>query len=173
MLLSQAALNHRRHPVRVARSIDFSGWWILAVAVILTAVVLWHAPALDWSRLVTFTNYSGQPADNEVWPRSESLVWLFALGFLLPAYTLTGFDAVRPCRRGDCRSRRRGAAGDRPGRGRFGRCSAGSCSSAVVLAVPDLDAIAGQGNDAFAAAIKSVLPGGLATVLFVGIGVAQ
>src|SRR5205807_5945465 len=28
-----------------------------------------------------------------VWPRTESVAWAFALGLLLPAYTITGFDA--------------------------------------------------------------------------------
>ena len=171
VLLSQAALNHRGIRL-VALLIDFSGWWILAVAVALTAAVLWHAPGLDWSRLVTFTNYSGQPVGNEVWPRTESLVWLFALGFLLPAYTLTGFDASAHAAEETV-----GAAAEVPRAivravavsGLFGW----GMLAAVVLAVPDLDAVAAQGNDAFAAAIKSILPAGTATLLFVGIGVAQ
>ena len=171
VILSQAALNQRG--IRfVSLLVDISGWWILGVAAILTAAVLWHAPALDWSRLVTFTNYSGQPANAEVWPRSESLVWLFALGFLLPAYTLTGFDASAHAAEETV-----GAAAEVPRAivravavsGAFGWLML----SAVVLAVPDLDEIAGQGNDAFPAAIKSVLPGRLAPVFFVGIGLAQ
>jgi amino acid transporter len=170
VLLSQAALNHGGIHF-VAQLIDFSGWWILAVAVILTGAVLWHAPALEWSRLVTFTNFSGQPADNEVWPRTESIIWLFALGFLLPAYTLTGFDASAHAAEETV-----GAAAEVPRAivravaisGLFGWIML----CAVVLAVPDFHAIVSQGG-AFDAAIKAVLPGGLATVMFVGLGVAQ
>src|SRR5438445_7605980 len=45
--------------------------------------------------------------------------------------------------------------------------------AAVVVAVPDLDAIAGHGNDAFPAALNTVLPSGPAALLLAGIGVAQ
>jgi amino acid transporter len=171
VLLSQAALN--RHGIRlVALLIDISGWWILAVAAAVTAAVLWYASTLDWSRLVTFVNYSGLPADGEVWPHSESLVWLFALGFLLPAYTLTGFDASAHAAEETV-----GAAAEVPRAivravavsGLFGWVML----AAVVLAVPDLDAVATSGNDAFPAAMRAVLPDSLATALLVGIGVAQ
>src|SRR5207302_7778651 len=119
-----------------------------------------------------FTNYSGQPAGAEVWPRSESLVWLFALGFLLPAYTLTGFDASAHAAEETI-----GAAGEVPRAivravavsGLFGWVML----AAVVVAVPDLDAAAAQGNDAFAAALIATLPAGLARALFIAIGVAQ
>ncbi len=168
--LSQAALN--QHGLRlVVWLIDFSGWWILAVAAALTALVLMHAGGYDWSRLVTFTNYSG-PRGKDVWPETESLVWLFALGFLLPAYTLTGFDASAHAAEETV-----GAAEHVPQAivravavsGLFGWVML----SAVVLAVPDLDAVAAAGDTAFPAALTAVLPGGLAQALFIGIGVAQ
>jgi amino acid transporter len=168
--LSQAALNHCGIRL-VTRLIDFSGWWILAVAVALSAVVIAHAPAYDWSRLVMFTNYSG-PRGGGVWPETEGLVWLFALGFLLPAYTLTGFDASAHAAEETV-----GAAAEVPRAivravavsGLFGWVML----AAVVLAVPDLDAVAGKGDTAFVEALTAVLPGGLAKVLFIGIGVAQ
>ncbi len=170
LLLSQALLNH--HGIRlVAPLIDFSGWWILGVAIVLTVAIFWHAQSLDWSRLITFANYSGQPPGSEVWPRTESLFWLFALGFLLPAYTLTGFDASAHASEETV-----GAAAEVPRAivravavsGLFGW----AMLATVVLAVPDLDVLAGQGG-AFDAAIKAVLPGGLAMIAFVGIGLAQ
>src|SRR5207237_58395 len=44
--------------------------------------------------LVTFHNFGGRPAgEKAVWPPTDSLVVLFALGLLLPMYTLTGYDA--------------------------------------------------------------------------------
>jgi len=90
---TQAILNHLG--VRVTRVLtDFSGWWILLVTAVLTVTLLACAPTWDWSRLTAVTNYSGVPAEGDpVWPRVESLGWVFALGLLLPAYTITGFDA--------------------------------------------------------------------------------
>ena len=88
---SQAAINHLGISA-TAKLTDFSGYWILVVAATLTTVLLAFAPGVDVSRLVTFRNYSGS-AGGDVWPASEGLVLLFALGTLLPAYTITGFDA--------------------------------------------------------------------------------
>src|SRR5205807_9353043 len=89
---SQALVNHLGIKV-TTRLTDFSGYWILIVALALTAVFLWYAPGHNFSRLVTFSNYSGLPAGNAVWPRTGSLPWLFVLGLLLPMSTITGFDA--------------------------------------------------------------------------------
>jgi amino acid transporter len=89
---SHAVINHLG--IRVTRVLtDFSGYWILVVAAVMTVVLLASADSLDFGRLVTFTNFTGTPADKPVWPRTESLGWAFALGLLLPAYTITGFDA--------------------------------------------------------------------------------
>ena len=43
-------------------------------------------------RLFTFTNNTGD-AGGGVWPQTDSLLMAFLLGLLLPAYTITGFDA--------------------------------------------------------------------------------
>src|SRR5262249_55244805 len=77
---TQALCNH--YGLRLtSRLTDFSGYWILLVAALLTAALLAHAGAWDFARLVTFSNYSGLPAgDHPVWPRTESLAALFALG---------------------------------------------------------------------------------------------
>jgi len=92
MTLSQGLLNH--YGIRLtSRLTDLSGWLILGVATVLTAALLFAAKQFEWARLWTFTNFSGQPEGGAVFPRQESLLWLFALGFLLPAYTITGFDA--------------------------------------------------------------------------------
>src|SRR5262249_35480489 len=91
---SQALLNHLG--IRLVSILtDFSGYLILVVAALLTLVLLIYAPSLDFARLVTFTNYSGHPIDpaaHPVWPHTTNLAWLFALGLVLPAYTITGFD---------------------------------------------------------------------------------
>src|SRR4051812_32546315 len=88
---SQAAINHMGIDV-TARLTDFSGYWILLIAFLLTICLLAFAPSLDASRLLTFENLSGS-AGGGTWPRTEQVVVLFALGALLPAYTITGFDA--------------------------------------------------------------------------------
>jgi amino acid transporter len=88
---SQAAFNHRG--IRVTTLLtDFSGYLILVVAVLLTATMLFGAPHLDFSRLVTFTNNSGAPGGGVV-PANSHLLYVFLLGLLLPIYTITGFDA--------------------------------------------------------------------------------
>lgn len=92
MTLSQGLLNH--YGIRLTtRLTDLSGWLILAVAMVLTVALFSVTTHWDWSRLWTFTNYSGLPEAAPVFPKQSSLPWLFALGFLLPAYTITGFDA--------------------------------------------------------------------------------
>ncbi len=90
---SHAAINHMG--IRATtRLTDFSGFLIVAVSAALAIALLAFAPSLDPTRLITFTNFSG-PAGGNVWPPSESLALLFALGLLLPSYTVTGFDAPR------------------------------------------------------------------------------
>lgn len=90
--LSQALLNH--YGIRLTtRLTDLSGWLILFIAVVLTGALLWVTPQFEWARLWRFTNHSGLPEGAAVFPRQQNLGWLFCLGFLLPAYTITGFDA--------------------------------------------------------------------------------
>ncbi len=169
---SQAMINHRG--INVTRVLtDFSGYWILAVAIIITIALLAAAPSFDAARLVTFTNFSGLPeGDDAVWPRSESLLWLFALGFLLPAYTITGFDAsahVAEETAGAARNVPRGIVRSVWVSGLFGWVML----CAVVLAMRDPAAVAEKGEQAFVFTLGDVLPGWLAHVLFAGIVLAQ
>jgi amino acid transporter len=91
ILGSQALLNHIG--IRATtRLTDFSGYLIIVVAIILTIAMLVAAPGIDIGRLFTFTNNTGD-AGGGVWPQSNSLFYAFLLGLLLPAYTVTGFDA--------------------------------------------------------------------------------
>jgi amino acid transporter len=168
---SQALVNHRG--IRVTTLLtDFSGYWILFVAVALTLALLVYASHLDFTRLVTFANYSGLPAGREVWPRTESVAWLFALAFIMPAYTITGFDASAHTAEETV-----GAAHNVPRAivravlvsGVFGWVML----CAVVLAIPDMDQAAAQGDNAFYWIVESVLPRGLALALYAGIALAQ
>lgn len=90
---SQALINHKG--IGLTRLlIDFSGWWILGVSAAIIAAVVMSAPSLDLARAFTWTNLGGTPGNmDSVWPASDSMVWLAFMSALLPAYTITGFDA--------------------------------------------------------------------------------
>ena len=169
--LSQALFNHLG--IRVtSRLTDFSGYWIVAVAAALTIALLCFAPTFEPSRLVRFTNYSGLPADNPVWPANSSILLLFALGLLLPAYTITGFDAsahVAEETIGAAHSVPRGIIRSVLVSGVVGWIML----IAIVLAMPSLDEAAGQGDQVFFWTMHRVLPGWLARGLLAGIAVAQ
>jgi amino acid transporter len=170
--VSQAIFNHRG--IRVTTWLtDFSGYLILVVAVALTVALLWYAPGLDFRRLVTFTNFSGIPTgEDAVWPHHENLGLLFALGLLLPAYTITGFDASA-----HTAEETLGASHAVPRSivravwvsGLFGWVMV----VAIVLAIPSLEEAAAQGGNAFYWTVDKVLPKPLAIALMAGIAVAQ
>jgi amino acid transporter len=91
ILATHAAFNH--FGIRLTTLLtDFSGYWIFIVAVILTVVLFAYAPTHDFSRLFTFTNFTGA-ADGGTWPQTNSMLVAFLLGLLLVCYTITGFDA--------------------------------------------------------------------------------
>lgn len=91
IVITQALFNH--FGIRVTTILtDFSGYLIFATALILTIALLAFAPSLDFSRLFTFRNFTGETGGN-VWPPTESMSTAFLLGFLLVCYTITGFDA--------------------------------------------------------------------------------
>jgi amino acid transporter len=168
---SQALVNHCG--IRLTtRLTDFSGYWILLVALALTAALLTFTSSFDLGRLVRFDNLSGRPADAPVWPESSSLPALFLLGLLLPAYTLTGFDAsahVAEETVGAAVSVPRGIVRSFLVSGAF--CWVMLC--AVVLAAPDLAEAVAQGNGAFVWIVRKALPSWLAVVLFLAIALAQ
>lgn len=167
---SQAWLNHRGIGV-TSRLTDLSGYLIVVVALGMTAAMLAFAPALHPARLVTFSNFSG-PAGGGVWPETAGVARLFALGLMLPLYTLTGYDASAH------------AAEETVGAARvvpLAMVRAVAVSglagwlmlAAVVTAVPDFAALAAKGGKAFPWALKAVLPGGLTAALDFGIVAAM
>jgi len=169
---SQALCNHLG--IRATTWLtDFSGYWILFVSATLTLVLLLYAPKFEPARLVSFTNYSGLPTgDKAVWPANGSLAALFILGFLLPIYTMTGFDASAHVAEETV-----GAAQNVP-RGIVGSVLTSGLAgwvllSAVVLAMPSLDEAAHQGEHVVSWTLERVLPGWLSLTLFLGIAVAQ
>ena len=167
---AQALFNHLGIRVTAALT-DFSGYWIMLVALALTVSMLAFAPSLDASHLLTFTNYSG-PAGGDIWPQTGNLAWLFLLGFLLPAYTITGFDASAHTSEetvGASHHVPRGIVRSVLVSGVFGWLML----SAIVMAVPDMDEAAAQGSESFFWIVGHVLPRGLRLTLFFGIVVAQ
>lgn len=167
---SQALINHLG--IRLTTKLtDFSGYWILAIALLLTVTMLVFAPSLDFGRLVSFANYSGARGGG-VWPATENMALLFALSFLLPAYTITGFDASA-----NTAEETVGAAVRVP-RGIIQAVAVSGAAGwvmlcAVVAAIPDLDRAAALGPGAFTWTVGAVLPRPLAYFILAGIAVAQ
>jgi amino acid transporter len=175
---SQAAFNHLG--IRVTRILtDFCGYLILLVTIALTVSLLIASPELDFSRLWTFTNFSGLPEnltglpeDDPVWPRRESLLWLFALGSLHAAFTITGFDASAHAAEetvGAARHAPRGIVQSVLISAVFGW----AMLCALVLSMRDLSAVAEKGENGFMFTLSDVLPRWLALGLGGGIVITQ
>ena len=154
-----------------SRLTDFSGYLILGGAVALTGVLLAYAPSLDFSRLWTFSNYSGA-AGGEVWPKTGSVFMLMMLGLLLPIYTLTGYDASA-----HTAEETRDAARNVP-RGIiqsvvWASLFAWILSCAFVLAIPNMDAAAKQGWNVFFWVMDQDVPTPLKLSIYTIIFIAQ
>jgi amino acid transporter len=166
----QALFNHLGIKVTTFLT-DISGYIIFATTAVLVVACLYYAPALDFTRLWTFTNYSGEAGGN-VFPQSESMMYLFFLCLLLPVYTITGYDASA-----HTAEETKGAALSVP----RGIVQAVLWSSligwimicAIMLAIPDINAGAAQGWTVFYATMDTILPATLKTVIYVGILIAQ
>ncbi len=93
VLGTQALFNHYGIGI-TTKLTDISGYLILGLTVILIVGLFVFSPvALDFSRLVTFTNFTG-PTGGDVVPfRTESIAFAFLLGLSYVCYTITGFDA--------------------------------------------------------------------------------
>ncbi len=167
---SQALVNHWGIEL-TSRLTDFSGYWIMAVAGALAACLLIYAPALEAGRLVAFANHSGA-AGGGVWPQTESVSLLFVLGFLLPAYTITGFDASA-----QAAEETHEASHNVPRAIVRSVVVSGLVGwlllVALVLAAPNPAAAAAHGEGAFLAIIRDVLPPRIAMMLLLGIAIAQ
>lgn len=150
---------------------DISGYIIFVTTAVLIVACLWYAPAIDISRLWTFTNYSGA-AGAGVFPQSDNMGYLFLLCLLLPVYTITGYDASA-----HTSEETKNAATSVPA----GIINAVLWSSligwvmicAITLAIPDMNVAASQGFGMFYATMTAILPAGLKTALYFGILVAQ
>ena len=166
----QAILNHVGIKVTTFLT-DISGYIIFVTTAVLVLACLYFAPAIDISRLWTFTNYSGEAGGN-VFPQSDNVAYLFLLCLLLPVYTITGYDASA-----HTSEETKNAAYSVP----KGIIHAVFWSSligwimicAITLAIPDLATAAGQGWGMFFATMDAVLPAGLKIAIYIGILIAQ
>lgn len=166
----QAILNHVGIKVTTFLT-DISGYIIFATTAVLVVACLAYAPALDFSRLWTFTNYSGEAGGN-VFPQSDSMAYLFLLCLLLPVYTITGYDASA-----HTSEETKNAAVAVP----KGIVSAVLWSSlvgwimicAIILAVPDMNAGAAQGWGVFFGTMDAILPPVLKDTIYFFIFIAQ
>lgn len=171
MTLSQGLLNH--YGIRLTtRLTDLSGWLILVVATVLTGALLVAVRDWEWSRIWTLTDYSGLPEGAPIFPKQSNLAWLFCLGLLLPAYTITGFDASAHTSEetvGAARNVPRGIVRSVLVSAVFGWVMI----VALLLAMPDVRQGVDQGAGVVPWIMKAVLPGWVAWPLLVGIVVAQ
>lgn len=170
----QAIFNHVGIKVTTFLT-DISGYIIFATTALLVVACLVYAPAIDISRLWTFTNYSGEAGGN-VFPQSDNMGYLFLLCLLLPVYTITGYDASA-----HTSEETKNAAHSVP----KGIVSAVLWSSligwvmicAITLAIPDMATAAGQGWGMFFGTMDAIMPEGLGatikTIIYLGILIAQ
>lgn len=127
--------------------IDFSGYLIFFIAIVLTIALLVGAQHYDFARLTHFINYSGKPGGNVV-PASKNMFYLFLLGLLLPLYTITGFDGAAHTSEETINARRivpRGIMNSIFWSFAFGLVM----EAAIILAMPNLDKAASQGGNVF------------------------
>lgn len=166
----QAIFNHIG--IRVTTFLtDISGYIIFVTTAVLVVACLAFAPALDFSRLWTFTNYSGEVGGN-VFPQSDNMGYLFLLCLLLPVYTITGYDASAHTSEETER-----AAHSVPS----GIVTSVFWSSligwimvcAIMLAIPDLNAGAKQGWGVFFETMNAILPNWLKQLIYIGILITQ
>lgn len=167
---TQALVNHFGISL-TSKLTDFSGYLIFFGSIALTLALLAVAPSFDFSRLVTFSNFSGA-AGGDVWPATNSIMFVFLLGLLHPIYTITGYDASA-----HTSEETRQAAVSVP----KGMVSSVVWSAvfgwmfliAIVLAIPDMSKAAAQGWNVFFWLFDEVMPAWLKVFLYVVIFVAQ
>jgi amino acid transporter/thiamine kinase-like enzyme len=172
--LVQAAINH--YGVRfTTRLTSLGGYLIVGTVVALTGLLLVCALAspagVDPARLVTFSNYSG-PAGGDTWPATGSVAWLFALGLLMPAYTITGFDA--PAQTAEETADPEVNVPRAMWQAVLLSGVAGWLMlSAVVLAAPDPDAAAAAGQQSFFQIVRAATPRWTHGPLYTAVALSQ
>lgn len=145
---------------------DISGVLIFLTAVGLTVSLLLFSKHIEVSRLWQFQNLSGK-AGGGVFPETHSLTYLFLLGLLLPAFTITGFDASAHTAEETI---------DAPNAIPKGMIHSVIWSgvigwlmlAALVVSAPSVTEAASQGSGSFTWILQKVLPGPV-VLIFVGL----
>jgi amino acid transporter len=168
---TQALFNH--FGIKVTTKLtDFSGYLILVTAVVLTVAMLYAAPSLDFSRLFTFTNDTGDVGGG-VFPTHTSALMAVMLGLILPLYTITGFDASAHTSEETVDAQRtvpKGMIHAVIWSGLFGYIM---CCS-FVLAMPDLGKAAKDGGNVFFNLLSGLhIPTALKDLIYIAIVVAN
>lgn len=152
--------------------ISFSGYLIFFITIVLTIALLAGTQHFDFSRLVTFINFSGAPGGGVV-PHSNNLFYLFLIGLLLPLYTITGFDGSAHTSEETVDAKRsvpRGIINSV-----FWSFAIGLVMEiAILVAIPDQAKAAAQGGNVFLNLLTSLpVPVAVKWLLYVGIVVAN
>ena len=93
VLATQAMFNH--YGIELTTKLtDFSGYLIFALTVVLIITLFYFSSvAMDFTRLVTFINFTGDTGGGVVPFEAQSMAFAFLLGLVYVCYTITGFDA--------------------------------------------------------------------------------
>lgn len=170
LTFSQALFNHLG--IRLTSKLtDFSGYLIFFTAIALTIGLLAFASHIEIARLWEFKNFSGD-AGGGVWPKAGNITYLFLLGLLLPAFTITGFDASAHTAEetiGAAKAIPKGMIHSVLWSGLFGWIML----AAVIVVAPALDKAAAQGSGSFVWIMVQVLPPPERIALFILIGLSQ
>lgn len=167
---AQALINHLGIK-STTRLTDLSGYLIFAGSILLTGALLFYSDNLDFSRLWTFTNFSGD-AGGGVWPQSGSIFMVFLLGLLLPIYTITGYDASAHTSEETINAARKVPTAIIHSVF-WAALFAWLFSCAFVLAIPDMAEAAKQGWNVFFWVCDQRLPAGLKMIIYVIIFICQ
>lgn len=170
MTASQAAINHAGIKL-TSKLTDFSGYLILIGATALAISFIVYAKNRDFGRLFEFRNNSGETGGG-VWPKTDSKLYLFGLGLLLPIYTITGYDGSAHTAEETVNASRavpRSMVNSVLYSSLFGYLFL----CAFVVAIPNMDEAAKQGWNVFFWTSGEVLPNGLKNVLFAVIVLSQ
>jgi len=166
--LSQAILNYVGIKATTILT-DFSGYLILTVSIVLIVGLVVASPTqLDFSRLVTFTNNTGDPGAG-TWPATPSLFFAFVLGLLHVCYTITGFDASAHTAE-ETRDAQRAVPRGMLTAVFWSALFGWLLVAAVLLAMPDMAEGAKKGGSVFAYVLDSSgMPHSLKSALAIGI----
>ena len=167
---TQGLFNH--FGIRVTTMLtDFAGYLILVIAVLLIVAMFGYGATHDFSRLIVFTNNTGD-AGGGVIPATGAFT-AFLIGLLFPLYTITGFDASAHTSEETVNARHtvpRGMLHSVFWSLVFGFLMV----SAFVLAMPDMTAAAKDGGSVWNNLFNNLpAPFALKVVLAVGIVVAN